>query len=121
MDARSYCGKAKRNKTGRQGSTRSRARGTGEGRYVGRHGLKSLCRSLRDLANIAHEIEEAGAHLRVLEQNVDTTTSAGRAFFGMLVVFAQFETDVRRDRQAEGIATAMKAGVYTGGKPRIDR
>jgi DNA invertase Pin-like site-specific DNA recombinase len=39
----------------------------------------------------------------------------------MLAVFAQFETDVRRDRQAEGIAKAKKAGVYTGGKPRIDR
>jgi DNA invertase Pin-like site-specific DNA recombinase len=83
--------------------------------------LDRLGRSLRDLANIAHEIEEAGAHLRVLEQSVDTATSAGRAFFGMLAVFAQFETDVRRDRQAEGIARAKKAGMYTGGKPRIDR
>jgi DNA invertase Pin-like site-specific DNA recombinase len=41
--------------------------------------------------------------------------------FGMLAVFAQFETDVRRDRQAEGIAKAKKAGVYTRAKPRIDR
>jgi DNA invertase Pin-like site-specific DNA recombinase len=55
----------------------------------------------------------------VIEQSVDTGTSAGRAFFGMLAVFAQFETDVRRERQAEGIATAKGAGVYTGGKPRI--
>ena len=39
----------------------------------------------------------------------------------MLAVFAQFETDVRRERQSEGIARAKKAGVYTGGKPRIDR
>ena len=76
--------------------------------------LDRLGRSLRDLANIAHEIELAGAHLRVIEQSVDTATSAGRAFFGMLAVFAQFETDVRRDRQAEGIARAKKAGVYTG-------
>ena len=83
--------------------------------------LDRLGRSLRDLANIAHEIEDAGAHLRVIEQSVDTATSAGRAFFGMLAVFAQFETDVRRERQAEGIARAKKAGVYTGGKPRIDR
>jgi DNA invertase Pin-like site-specific DNA recombinase len=59
--------------------------------------------------------------LRVLEQSVDTATSAGRAFFGMLAVFAQFETDVRRERQAEGIVRAKKAGLYTGGKPRIDR
>ena len=83
--------------------------------------LDRLGRSLRDLANIAHDIEEAGAHLRVIEQSVDTATSAGRAFFGMLAVFAQFETDVRRERQAEGIARAKSAGVYTGGKPRIDR
>lgn len=83
--------------------------------------LDRLGRSLRDLANIAHEIEQAGAHLRVIEQSVDTATSAGRAFFGMLAVFAQFETDVRRDRQSEGIARAKKAGAYTGGKQRIDR
>ena len=83
--------------------------------------LDRLGRSLRDLANIAHEIEEAGAHLRVIEQSVDTATSAGRAFFGMLAVFAQFETDVRRERQADGIALAKKAGIYTGGKPRISR
>lgn len=83
--------------------------------------LDRLGRSLRDLANIAHEIEALGANLRVLEQSVDTATSAGRAFFGMLAVFAQFETDVRRERQAEGIVRAKKAGVYTGAKPRIDR
>ena len=83
--------------------------------------LDRLGRSLRDLANIVHEIEQIGAHLRVIEQSVDTATSAGRAFFGMLAVFAQFETDVRRERQSEGIARAKKAGVYTGGKPRIDR
>ena len=83
--------------------------------------LDRLGRSLRDLANIAHEIEAAGAYLRVLEQNVDTATSAGRAFFGMLAVFAQFETDVRRERQAEGIARAKKRGVYRGGKARINR
>jgi len=73
------------------------------------------------LANITHEIEDAGAHLKVLEQNVDTSTSAGRAFFGMLAVFAAFETDVRRERQAEGIAKAKRAGIYKGGVKRIDR
>ena len=63
---------------------------------------------MRDLANIAHELEEKGAALRVIEQNVDTSTSSGKAFFGMLAVFAAFETDVRRERQSEGIARAMK-------------
>ena len=60
-------------------------------------------------------------NLRVLEQSVDTATSAGRAYFGMLAVFAQLEPDVRRERQAEGIAKAKKLGVIRGAKPRIDR
>jgi DNA invertase Pin-like site-specific DNA recombinase len=83
--------------------------------------LDRLGRSLRDLANVAHEIDEAGANFRVLEQAVDTSTSAGRAFFGMLAVFAAFETDVRRERQMEGIAMAKRRGVYTGRQPSLDR
>lgn len=83
--------------------------------------LDRLGRSLRDLANIAAEIEEAGASLVVTEQSVDTSTSAGRAFFGMLAVFAAFETDVRRERQMEGIAKAKADGVYKGRPASIDR
>jgi len=70
---------------------------------------------------LAHEIEQAGAHLKVIEQSVDTSTAAGRAFYGMLAVFAAFETDVRRERQLEGIAMAKRQGVYKGGKARLDR
>jgi DNA invertase Pin-like site-specific DNA recombinase len=73
------------------------------------------------LANIAHEIEETGAALVVTEQSVDTSTPAGRAFFGMLATFAQFETDVRRERQLEGIKAAKAKGVYKGRKPSLDR
>lgn len=88
--------------------------------------LDRLGRSLRDLANIAHEIDAKKAALRVLEQSVDTSTSAGKAFFGMLAVFAQFETDVRSERQAEGIARIiadpkLRRQKYPGGKSRIDR
>jgi DNA invertase Pin-like site-specific DNA recombinase len=95
------------------------ALGAGDALVVTR--LDRLGRSLRDLANIAHDIEEAGAHLKVLEQGVDTASAAGKAFFGMLAVFAAFETDVRRERQLEGIAMAKRQGVYKGGKPRLDR
>ena len=82
--------------------------------------LDRLGRSLLDLANIADEIAQAGAHLRVVEQAVDTSTPAGRAFFGMLATFAAFETDVRRERQAEGIAKAKADGIYKGRQPTID-
>ena len=83
--------------------------------------LDRLGRSLRDLANIAEEIKGKGASLVVTEQSVDTSTSAGRAFFGMLATFAQFETDVRRERQMEGIAAAKAAGKYKGRKRSVDR
>lgn len=79
--------------------------------------LDRLGRSLRDLANIAHEMEGKGVSLRVLEQSVDTSTSAGKAFFGMLAVFAQFETDVRAERQREGIEKARRHGKYKGRLP----
>ena len=83
--------------------------------------LDRLGRSFRDLANIAHEIEQAGAYLKVLEQGVDTSSAAGRAFYGMSATFAAFETDIRRERQLEGIALAKRKGVYKGGKARLDR
>ena len=82
--------------------------------------LDRLGRSMRDLSNIAHEIESRGVALRVIEQAVDTSTSAGKAFFGMLAVFAQFENDVRRERQLEGIKRAKAAGVYKGRPESID-
>jgi DNA invertase Pin-like site-specific DNA recombinase len=38
----------------------------------------------------------------------------------MLGVFAEFETNLRRERQMEGIAKAKAAGVYRGRPPSID-
>ena len=51
---------------------------------------------------------------------MDTSTAAGKAFFDMLGVFAEFETNLRRERQAEGIAAAKQRGAYRGRPPRID-
>ena len=60
------------------------------------------------------------AALRATEQPIDTSTAAGKAFLDMLGVFAEFETNLRRERQMEGIAKAKAAGVYKGRKPSID-
>jgi DNA invertase Pin-like site-specific DNA recombinase len=59
--------------------------------------------------------------LSASEQPIDTSTAAGKAFLDMLGVFAEFETNLRRERQLEGIAKAKAAGVYKGRKARIDR
>ena len=83
--------------------------------------IDRLARSMRDLQNIVHELKQKGIALKATEQPIDTSTAAGKAFFDMLGVFAEFETNLRRERQAEGIKQAKKAGVYQGGKRRIDR
>ena len=69
--------------------------------------LDRLARSSRDLHNIAHTLESKGVGLKVLEQDIDTTTSAGRLFFSMLGAISTFETEIRKERQREGIDAAL--------------
>jgi DNA invertase Pin-like site-specific DNA recombinase len=80
-----------------------------------------LARSIADLQDIVRTLKEKGASLKATEQPIDTSTAAGKAFLDMLGVFAEFETNLRRERQLEGIAKAKTAGVYKGRKPSIDR
>jgi DNA invertase Pin-like site-specific DNA recombinase len=82
--------------------------------------IDRLARSIRDLQNIVHELRERGVTLKATEQPIDTSTAAGKAFLDMLGVFAEFETNLRKERQMEGIAKAKQAGVYKGRKPSID-
>lgn len=79
-----------------------------------------LARSIRDLQNIVHTLGEKKVALKATEQPIDTSTAAGKAFLDMLGVFAEFETNLRRERQMEGILKAKKNGVYKGRKPSID-
>lgn len=81
--------------------------------------IDRLARSVADLEEIVGTLRAKGAHLRALEQPVDTSTPAGKAFLQMLGVFAEFETALRRERQMEGIAKAKAAGVYKGRKPSV--
>ena len=82
--------------------------------------IDRLARSMRDLQVIVATLKDKGAHLAATEQPVDTSTAAGKAFFDMLGVFAEFETNLRRERQAERIAAAKHRGAYRGRPPRID-
>ena len=79
-----------------------------------------LARSIGDLQDIVRELRAKGATLKATEQPIDTSTAAGKAFLDMLGVFAEFETNLRRERQLEGIAKAKAEGVYKGRKPSID-
>lgn len=79
-----------------------------------------LARSIRNLQDIVYNLNQRGITLRATEQPVDTRSAAGKAFLDMLGVFAEFETNLRRERQMEGIAAAKARGVYRGRKPSID-
>jgi len=80
--------------------------------------IDRLARSLRDLQNIVHDLRQRGVILKATQQPIDTSTAAGKCFLDMLGVFAEFETNLRKERQLEGIARAKANGIYVGkGRP----
>jgi len=79
-----------------------------------------LARSIRDLQNIVYDLDKKGVVLSATEQPIQTNTSAGKCFLDMLGVFSEFETNLRKERQMEGIAKAKERGVYKGRKPSVD-
>lgn len=82
--------------------------------------IDRLARSLKDLQDIVHDLKTRGIYLEATEQPVDTKTAAGKAFLDMLGVFAEFETNLRKERQLEGIAKAKAKGIYKGRAPLSD-
>ncbi|MFV7707178.1 recombinase family protein [Shewanella algae] len=82
--------------------------------------LDRLARNMLDLLNIVEQLKAKGAFLEVLDQQIDTSTASGVAFLGMLGVFAEFETNLRRERQQVGIEAAKKRGVYKGRPENIE-
>jgi DNA invertase Pin-like site-specific DNA recombinase len=78
-----------------------------------------VVRSLRFLAG-ALRYARCKRCPKATEQPIDTSTAAGKAFLDMLGVFAEFETNLRKERQLEGIAKAKDAGVYKGRPASID-
>ena len=80
-----------------------------------------LARSIGDLQDIVRALKAKGAILKATEQPIDTGTAAGKCFLDMLGVFAEFETNIRSERQREGIRRAKANGAYKGRRPSIDR
>ena len=81
--------------------------------------MDRLARSTYHLTQIAEELKDKGADLVVLDQNIDTTTPTGKLLFNMLASIAEFETEIRRERQLEGIEKAKQKGVQFGRKAKL--
>ncbi len=73
-----------------------------------------------DLHDIASELQSKDVDLLVTEQSIDTSTSTGKLMFNMLGAIAEFEADLRRERQMEGIAKAKAEGRYKGRPVTVD-
>jgi DNA invertase Pin-like site-specific DNA recombinase len=81
--------------------------------------LDRLARSTFDLCKIVDTLSKKPVELIVLDQQIDTSTPGGRLTFHVFAAVAQFETEIRAERQAEGIAAALHRGVRFGQKPHL--
>jgi len=81
--------------------------------------LDRLARSTFHLTQISKQLEDKGVELVVLDQSIDTSTSTGKLLFNMLASIAEFETEIRKERQLDGIAKAQEKGVQFGRKAKL--
>jgi DNA invertase Pin-like site-specific DNA recombinase len=82
--------------------------------------IDRLARSIGDLQDIVRALKAKGVTLKATEQPIDTGSAAGKCFLDMLGVFAEFETNLRKERQLEGVAKAKDEGKYKGRPATID-
>lgn len=73
-----------------------------------------LGRSLIDLVGLLQELHSTGVDLYLHQQGINTTTPAGKALFGMMGVFAEFERGMIQERVKSGLARAKKHGTKSG-------
>jgi DNA invertase Pin-like site-specific DNA recombinase len=81
--------------------------------------LDRMARSTNHLTSIAADLAKRGVGLIVLDQNIDTSTPTGKLMFNVLASIAEFENDIRRERQTDGIAKALDKGVKFGPKNKL--
>ena len=82
--------------------------------------IDRLARSVLDLQLIVKQLMDKGVTLTATEQPISTKDATSKCFLDMLGVFAELETNIRKERQMEGIELAKRKGVYKGGTQRID-
>jgi DNA invertase Pin-like site-specific DNA recombinase len=79
--------------------------------------LSRLARSLTQVIKTASDIAERGIALKVLTQNIDTSTPEGRLFFHMTAAFDEFQRELIVENTRAGLKAAAKRG-RRGGRPK---
>ena len=87
--------------------------------------ISRLARDLMDLQNIITEINDKGATIQFITENLtfapDVDNPIATMQLQILGAVAEFERSIKRQRQLEGIAIAKDKGIYKGGMKRINR
>ena len=78
--------------------------------------LDRLARSMQDLLTLSKRLQKKQAELKVLDQSIDTTTSEERLMFNIIGSFAEFEHDIHKAMQMDGIRKTKDKGVVFGRK-----
>lgn len=95
-----------------------------EGDVVIVFSIDRLARDLRDLQSIIQTLNDKGVTITFLSERLtftgDTDDAFSRLQLQLMGAFAEFERNIIRKRQAEGIAKAKLRGVYRGGTKKVD-
>ncbi|MEN8131143.1 MAG: recombinase family protein [Pseudomonadota bacterium] len=83
--------------------------------------LSRLARSLKQIIETTHDLEKRGIELKVLTQNIDTSTPEGRLFFHMTAAFDEFQRELIVENTRAGLNTARKKGRKGGRPPRMTK
>jgi DNA invertase Pin-like site-specific DNA recombinase len=82
--------------------------------------LDCLARSTSDLYRIISQLGDKGVSFKVIDDpSIDTTSRTGKLVMGILALIAEFENDIRRERQMDGIKKAHERGVRFGRRPLL--
>ena len=81
--------------------------------------IDRVARNILDLQLIVKELTEKGVTISATEQPISTKDATSKCFLDMLGVFAELETNLRKERQLEGIAKAKQKGVIRVGKQKL--
>jgi DNA invertase Pin-like site-specific DNA recombinase len=83
--------------------------------------LDRLARFALELMQITQALQDKQCDLKVLDQELDTSTPTGRLIFHVLAVIGEFERELITERAREGRERAMAAGVKFGRKPKLSK